>query len=227
MDKKSSNLLAIDTVLMCLARNPYRHLVKRWNWKSACLSALTRGALILMANLPGGAAGALGAMLAETGYRTLTSGFHGAVNQAFRQVRPIWLTSAVSMFFLPAISDGMEWTMHYARGTQRLGATIAASTIFTSISTLFELFAMRRGVFVIGAAGGSMKQDLKKIPSLIFAFLWEGTRGLVTPWRRSKSGGAAKSDILKRPHANARRHAGPPWPELNKPLSITGSDTGL
>jgi hypothetical protein len=170
MRGKPRSLLAVKTVLFCLVMNPYRHLLRRWNWKAACLSVCSRSTAILMANLSAGPAGAVGAMLAEACYRALTSGFHSALNQAFRHARPIWATSAVSMLLVPAVSECIEFIMHSARGTQRLGATIAVSLILTAMSTLFEMFAMRRGILVVGKNSGSLLQDLKKMPELLLSF---------------------------------------------------------
>jgi hypothetical protein len=169
-------MLTVETVLFCLVMNPYRHLLRRWNWKAACLSVCPRSTAILMANLSAGPAGAVGAMLTEACYRALTSGFHSALNQAFRHARPLWVTSAVSMLVIPAVGESIEFIMHSARGTQRLGATITVSLILTAMSTLFEMFAMRRGVLVVGQNSGSLLQDLKMIPELMLSFGRESLR---------------------------------------------------
>jgi len=178
MRDKTRSVLAVNKVLFCLVMNPYRHLVRRWNWKAACMSACARGAVILAANLSVGGAGAVGAMLAEACYRSLTSGFHSAINQAFRFARPLWAASAVSIFVIPALSDSLEFLVHKTRGTQHLAVTVTASVSFTAISTLIELFAMRRGVFIVGQNSDSLFQDLKKIPRLIEAF-WSEVLQLV------------------------------------------------
>ncbi len=172
--------LAVYRVLVCLAKNPCRHLIRRWNWKSACLSAFFRGILILLANLSAGGASAVGAMFAEIFYRALTSGFCSAMTQAFRFARPVWAASVVPMFLIPIIADSCEFAMHGLRGTQRLGATAAASLIFTAVSTLFELFAMRHGVFVMGQDSRPLMDDLKRAPRLMMDFVGGGMR-LILP----------------------------------------------
>jgi hypothetical protein len=73
------------------------------------------------------------------------------------------------MALLPVISDTVEFTVHLVRGTQCLGTTVLASVIFTAVSTLFELFAMRHGILVVGQNSNSLLQDLKSIPRLIIA----------------------------------------------------------
>ena len=123
--------LAVDKVLVCLITNPYRHLIRRWNWKSACLSAFSRGILILIANLSAGGASAVGAMYAEICYRAFTSGFYSALTQAFRFAEQAWAASVIPMALIPMIADGFEFVVHGMRGAQRLGATITSSLIFT------------------------------------------------------------------------------------------------
>jgi hypothetical protein len=173
--------LTVDGVLICLLKNPYRHLIRRWNWKSACLSAFSRGILILIANLSAGRASAVGAMSAEVCYRALTSGFYSALTQAFRFAEPVWAASLIPTALVPITADGCEFIVHGIRGTQRLGATIIASFVFTAVSTLFELFAMRHGVLIMGQNRGSLLQDLGRIPVLIRDFLGAGLRLLFAP----------------------------------------------
>jgi hypothetical protein len=166
---KAPGGLAVIKTLICLVKNPYRHIIRRWNWKTACLSAFSRSAAILMANLSAGGSGAVSAMATEICYRSLTSGFLGAVTQSFRYTKPAWAASIVSIVLIPAIADTFELITHVICGTQRLGATVATSVIFTVISALLELFAMRRGVLVVGHNRGSLLQDIRKMPELVFA----------------------------------------------------------
>jgi hypothetical protein len=207
MDKKSCSILTVDTVLLCLAINPYRHLIKRWNWKAACLSVCSRSTAILVVNISAGPDGAIGAMCAEACYRSLTSGFHSAVNQAFRYARPIWVTSAVSVLLVPLIGESIDWIMHSLLGTQRLGATIEVSLILTALSTLFELFAMRHGILIVGPNGSSLIDDLRKIPDLVGSYLSDGARSIVPFLPELKSGGATKSNILNPSHAPTQQTA--------------------
>jgi hypothetical protein len=191
MNETTRSCLAVDKVLMCLSTNPYRHLIRRWNWKTACLSACSRGTLIFLANISAGSSGALGAMLAEVCYRGLTSGFFGALTQAFRFAQPAWAASMIPMVFVPLVADSCEFALHGMRGTQRLGATVAVSVVFTAVSTLLESFAMRHGVLVMGSNSRSLLKDIRSLPKLLLALRGE-TRQLKVSiaeklWRRHRA----------------------------------------
>jgi hypothetical protein len=45
---------------------------------------------------------------------------------------------------------------------------------FTALATLFNLFAMRRGVLVVGRAESSLASDMRQIPQTILAFILAG-----------------------------------------------------
>jgi len=188
MNDKRHNRLSVDKVLLCLSLNPYRHVIRRWNWKSACLSAFSRGILILLTNLSSGVPSAVGAMLAEVCYRALTTGFFSALTQAFRFAQPVWVSSVIPMILIPIIADSCEFVVHGIRGTQRLGATVAASIIFTAISTLLELFAMRRGVLVMGQDSRSFLEDLKSFPKLFIDLFSEPWRLILSIFTRPSKG---------------------------------------
>ncbi len=162
--------LAVQHVMLCLIMNPYRHLIRRWNYKSACLSALSRGTAILLANLSSGGPVPPGLCWRKCCYRALASGFYSSAIQSFRYVRPFWGAWIVSMTLLPAFSETLEFVLHRMRGTQRLGATIVVSISLTAISTLLELLTMRRGVLTVGKTSGSLIQDLKKLSGLTGIF---------------------------------------------------------
>jgi hypothetical protein len=139
--------------------------------------------LILFVNFAAGPKSAVGAMLAESSYRALTSGFYSAFTQCFRFARPAWVASTIPMIIIPIISDTLEIFLHGLRGTPRLGATALASVMCTAVCTLFELFAMRQGVFVMGQSRDSLANDLKRIPTLLVAFFAAGLQLLVAPIR--------------------------------------------
>jgi hypothetical protein len=168
------NMLTIDKVLICLFRHPFKHVIRRWNWKAACMSVFCRGLLILFVNLSAGTANAADALLAEICYRALTSGFYSSITQAFRYVQPFWAASLATMALIPIISDTIELTVHILCGTQRISATFAASLIFTASATLIELFAMRHGILVVGENGKSLLQDFKNTYRLIVEYICEG-----------------------------------------------------
>jgi hypothetical protein len=57
--------------------------------------------------------------------------------------------------------------------------SIAASVVFTALSTLFNLYAMRRGALIVGAGRGSLLEDLRRSPALLADFLLCGPRWLL------------------------------------------------
>ena len=154
-----------------LIRNPVDSLVRRWNWKSAVLSPLFRSQIFLAVNLKAGWKAALGAMTAEFAYRALAAGFYGALTQAFREVEPAWLAGFTVAILLPVFSHTVELLVHWSRGTPNLWTSIGASVGFTLVSTVFNLYAMRRGVFVVGKGSASLAADLRRIPRLLVEFL--------------------------------------------------------
>ena len=50
-------------------------------------------------------------------------------------------------------------------------ASLTVSVVFTAISTLFNLFAMRRGVLIVGEGRGTLLADLRQIPRLVVLFV--------------------------------------------------------
>lgn len=165
------NATTVGGVLHNLIRHPYELLIRRWNWKSALMSSLFRGLIFFCTNLVAGFRAAVGALVAEFVYRALTAGFYGAMTQSFRHARPEWVASLTAMVLLPAVSHVLEFLVHWARGTPRLYRSIVASVIFTIITTLFNLYAMRRGALVVGPRRDSLAQDMRRMPRLIGGFV--------------------------------------------------------
>ena len=83
------------------------------------------------------------------------------------------------MVLLPAISHAIEFVVHTLDGTPQLGRSIRASVTFTVIATLFNYYAMRRGVLVVGE-GRSFVHDMKAMPRITAGFLFAGPLAL---WR--------------------------------------------
>ena len=86
---------------------------------------------------------------------------------------------------LPAFSHTVEFTAHYAHerffydvlaatkdGVTRQ-RTFAISVIFSVISVLFNLYAMRKGALLVGAgeATQSLKKDMMQMPRLVSEFV--------------------------------------------------------
>ncbi|MGA2716464.1 MAG: hypothetical protein ABSG41_25495 [Bryobacteraceae bacterium] len=163
--------MTLYTALVQLITRPVDLLVRRWNWKSAASSSLVRAMIFFFANLTAGWRAALGAMAAEYCYRALTSGFYGAMTQHLSLVEPEWQGAIAAMLLLPLSSHSMEFVVHWLRHTPHLGTSIVSSLCFTAISTLFNTYAMRRGLMVVGKNGASIAEDLRAMPRVIAGFL--------------------------------------------------------
>ncbi len=171
----------VATVLADLTRRPGRHLVARWNWKAALLSALLRGVLFFALNLRAGLDAAGAALAVEFAYRAATTGFFVSLTQAFRGATPSWAATLVVTVAVPFVAHVLEYGAHGLVGTVELDRAMAASVAFTVVSAAFTLFAMRRGVFIVGDDDRqSLRRDLAAMPGLALAFAAALARGL---WR--------------------------------------------
>ena len=166
-------------MLRQLWRSPRELLIRRWNWKSAVFSSLIRAGIFFACTLRAGWSAAIGAMIAEFTYRAITAGFYGALTQAFRKARPVWTANIAAMVLLPLASHSLEICVHLARGTPKLLSSVIASACFTAVSTLFNLYAMRRGALIVGEGACSMTADLCQVPRLIAGFVVWGPVALV------------------------------------------------
>lgn len=166
--------MTVGQVFLDILRNPFEYLIRRWNWKSVVFSPGMRAMIFLCVNLRSGWRAALGAALVEFLYRTPSAGIYGALTQAFRKANPEWAAGITVMILLPLVSHSVEFLVHYLHGTPKLGPSIIASVCFTALATLFNLFAMRRGVLVVGRSESSLAEDMKQIPRTILAFIIAG-----------------------------------------------------
>ncbi|MGH9803190.1 MAG: hypothetical protein ACRD82_22725, partial [Blastocatellia bacterium] len=148
---RDSSSCTVGEAALNLLRHPIENLVCRWNWKSAVLSALTRGALFFFANLSAGVSAAVGAMIIESAFYISVAGFYGSATESFRRARPAWLATVVMMAVMPAINHSLEFALHWSNGTKKLTTSIIASVVFSMMSAVFNLFAMKRGAFIVGA----------------------------------------------------------------------------
>jgi hypothetical protein len=163
--------LTLTKALARLVLQPRLYLLQRWNWKSAVTSSVLRAVLFFCVNLSGGFHAARAAFLTELVLRAFTSGFYGALTESFREVEPPLAGALAVMLMLPIANHSLEFLVHWMRGTQKLGASIIASMIFTAFSTLFNWYAMRRGAFIVGSGKASLGADLVRIPQLLFDFV--------------------------------------------------------
>ena len=172
---------SVGEVLRWVLSDPWGSLGSRWNYRSAVLSALVRSGVFFGVNLASGPEAALSAMGVEFTFRFATAGFYGALTQAFRAVEPPRAGTVAAMVVLPLVAHSLELTVHWLHGTPQLGASIAASVILTAISTGFNLFAMRRGVLVVGDGCRSLASDLVAIPGLFVVFVGSLARACLRP----------------------------------------------
>lgn len=166
-----------------LLLNPKRRLLRHWNWKAALLSASLRGMIFFCANLSAGLGAALSAMGIEAAFYATVAGFHGALIQTFRRAEPAWAATLTVMALAPTFNHTLEFALHYASGTKELGTSIAASVSLSMLSALFNLFAMRRGVLIVGDERQSLFDDLRRMPRVVFDFVTAIPRAL---WRMKR-----------------------------------------
>jgi hypothetical protein len=174
----------VRAVLRGLLRHPLNNVLRRWNWKSAVLSAFVRGLLFFVVNISAGWAAALNAMSIESAFYITTAGFYGALIEAFRRARPVWLATLTVMLLIPATNHTLEFLFHWLGGTEKLARSIIASICFSMFSAAFNLFAMRRGAFIVGAERQSLLADLWQMPRLVYDFMTAIPRVL---WRQRRT----------------------------------------
>jgi len=171
--------VSVGEVLLRFVREPGKYLVARWNWKSAVMSSLFRATIFFFANLTAGLPAALAALSTELIFRGITSGFYGALTEGFSDAEPPWAAALAAMVVLPLTCHSLELAVHWLRGTRNLAASITASVVFTALSTLFNLYAMKRGALIVGAGRGSLLEDLRRMPRLVLDFMLLAPRWLL------------------------------------------------
>lgn len=178
--------IVVGDVFRNIVHHPAQ-LITRWNWKSVVLAVIIRGLIYLSIYLISGESWTvtLSAVLVEIPFRLLTTGVAGALVQSFRKAKPIWLANIIVSIMLPAFSHTVEFTAHYVHesyfhdvlaatkdGVTRQ-RTFAISVLFSVVSVLFNLYAMRKGALLVGAgeATQSLKRDLMQMPRLVSEFV--------------------------------------------------------
>lgn len=152
--------------------HPIEILFWRWNWKAALLSGIMRGSIYFFTHISLGIRAALGAMSVEFLFRVVNSGASASVSQAFRKANPKWLATSCIMLLMPAYSHVIEYTIHTLNGDQNKNKSIVISMMFSALSAVFNLFAMRRGTLLVSdSEQKSFWQDLKRLPVLGVQFV--------------------------------------------------------
>ena len=154
-----------------LLRHPVRHVILRWHWKSALMSAIVRGLLFFAANMGAGPWRASRASIVEFALRVPLVGTLAAVTQLFRLADPAWATAVVTTTALPLVAHAAELLAHTIAGTPRLATSLLASVTMSVVATTFNLFAMRRGTLLVGDGARPLAADLKELPRLIKLFV--------------------------------------------------------
>jgi hypothetical protein len=163
--------MTVASVFADLAAHPWRGVAMRWNWKAATLSATLRGSIFFATSLTSGVGAASRALAVDATFRIPSAGMYAAIVQAFAQATPGWLAAVVVAVLVPVCSHTVEFLVHQAAHTPGLRASIAASIVLSIMTSVFELFAMRRGVFITGPGAASLSGDLGDLPRLLLAFL--------------------------------------------------------
>lgn len=141
------------------------------------------GLIFFFTNLTAGLHAATGALIAEFCYRALTSGFYGTLTQSLSDAEPPWAATLAAAILLPLVSHSLELAVHVLRHTPKLAVSLITSVCFTVLSTLFHLYAMRRGALVVRAGASSLAEDMSRMPRLIAAFVAAGPLALVRSLR--------------------------------------------
>jgi hypothetical protein len=153
-----------------LARHPL-WLIRQWNWKNAMFTALLRGSVFFATNLVAGFPAAARAFAVDALFRVPLSGFYAAITQALRSAQPRWAVLLVIGAAIPTFGHTVEFLVHWLFATPELRVSVLASIAFSAASTLFNLFSMQRGVFLVGADARPFREDLERLPALLCDFL--------------------------------------------------------
>ncbi|MDM7921861.1 MAG: hypothetical protein QUS14_06135 [Pyrinomonadaceae bacterium] len=168
----------ISEAVLVLWRNPYQ-FVRYWNYKGAILSGVLRAPIFFITYLIGkeGLKLAIGAALVQFTFRFFFAGIGGALIQSFRRVEPPWKAFVAILLLVPLVSHVLEFGFQagfaYLTGTQdHTGDAILRSIAVSIISAFFTLFAMRRGIMIVGESESkSLMNDISQLPVVIFHFI--------------------------------------------------------
>jgi hypothetical protein len=185
MEEVWDRTIDVVGVFRNLAGHPAQ-IFTRWNWKTALLGAGLRAFFYLVVYVVSQEAWitTLTAVMVELPFRFITTGMAGSVVQSFRRATPVWAANIIVSILLPAFSHTVEFLTHYGQeryfsdilAASRDGVarqrTFAISVFFSVISALFNLFAMRHGVLLVGAGKETLSfgSDVKRLPLMVSEF---------------------------------------------------------
>lgn len=177
--------IPLAEVFRSLASHPLQ-VITRWNWKAAFLGAILRASFYFTVYQAAkeNIKAAMTAAAVELAFRFLTSGISGSIVQSFRRATPAWIATLIVTISLPIFSHSIEYVTHYIQDVYFAGVlpasqnngrqwAFAFSVLFSALSAMFNLFAMRHGVLLVGAGKEtkSLWSDFKKIPALVLEFV--------------------------------------------------------
>jgi len=155
-----------------------------WNWKCALLSATARSLVYLVSLARTGASGGACIVLVEIVYVTLTAGLYAGLQQRALQFRSRLLGNLTVVLGVPLLAQAFDWLAHRAAGAPAPAKATVAVCIFAAVSALFHLHVMRRGAFLTGRHGRTLRDDFRRMPRLILAFVLVPVSFFVAPGTR-------------------------------------------
>jgi len=164
----------VAQALLQVLRDPFYYFIKQWNWKSALFAAINRGTIFFIATMKRGRMEMSIAVLVEIAFSCATSGIYAAFTQAMRFAKPEWLAACVVALAIPLALNGVDWAAHVVTGMHRVRPAVTFATGLSVLSTLFNLFIMRRGAMVVGEDSQPLWRDLIRIPVLLVQFVIAG-----------------------------------------------------
>lgn len=164
----------VGKALLQLFRNPFYYFVRHWNWKSALFAAINRGTIFFVATMKRGRMEISIAVLVEIIFSCATAGIYAAFTQAMRFAQPAWLAACIVALGIPSALYGVDYLAHVYTGMHHVRPAVTFATGLSVVSTLFNLFIMRRGAMIVGEESQPLWRDLIRIPLLIVQFVIAG-----------------------------------------------------
>ena len=192
-DSKPGPEPTVGQAVSQLLRHPVRQLIAQWNWKSALFSVLNRGSIFLVATLRRGAVEMSVAVGVEILFAAVAVGIYSAFIQALRFARPRWLANLVIGVGLPGVLLTLDYLAHRYTGMRRIEASMIFLGFWSSLASLFNVFIMRRGVWLVGKQSEPLWRDLARMPALIGSFIASGPRWL---WQQIAGAEHSSLDIV-------------------------------
>jgi len=112
----------------------------------------------------------MGVVLVEMAYVVLTSGLYAGLQQKALGVRSRVLGNAIIVLGVPWLAQAFDWLAHRAAGAPAPPKATIAVLLYATLSALFHLYVMRRGAFLTGSEGRSLRNDLRRVPRLVGGF---------------------------------------------------------